>query len=47
MDPLVPVGSTETKGGCRAYFSGTHGRKDEDGLLLGLVPCNPTMTHAL
>jgi hypothetical protein len=30
-------------GWCRAYSSGTHARKDEDGLLLEF-PCNPTRT---
>jgi hypothetical protein len=31
---------------CRAYSSGTHARKDEDGLLLEF-PCNPTRTRAV
>jgi hypothetical protein len=31
---------------CRAYTPGT-ARKDEDVLLLGLVPCNPTRTPTL
>jgi hypothetical protein len=33
-------------GNCRSYFSGTHARKDEDGLLLEF-PCNPTRTHSV
>jgi hypothetical protein len=33
-------------GACRAYTPDTHGRKDEDGLLLQF-PSNPTKTHSM
>jgi hypothetical protein len=34
-------------GSCRAYSPGTHARKDEEGLLLGLLPCNRLGTRPL
>jgi hypothetical protein len=33
-------------GTCRAYSTGTHARKEEDGLLLEFT-CNPTRTHSM
>jgi hypothetical protein len=38
--------TTMCSGACRAYSSGTHARKDEDGLLLEF-PYNPTRTCAV
>jgi hypothetical protein len=39
-------GKYHPRGGCRAYTSGTHARKEEDGLLLEF-PCNSTRTRSV